>query len=565
MAERKKRLPIGIENFEEIRTEDYYYVDKTGLIADLLKSGGKVTLFTRPRRFGKTLNMSMLEAFFSLDSDKSMFEGLKISEETDLCEKYMGKYPVIFLSLKSLEGGSYAVTYSQMILLVNRLAAKVYRQVMHSDKLLSFEMRSLEALMGQEIAEADLFRSLCTLSEILRTHYGRKVVILIDEYDVPLSKAYEDGYYDEMIRLLRNLFHQALKTNDSLQFAVLTGCMRISKESIFTGLNNLKVRSISDEEFEEYFGFTDAEVREMMDYYGFPEYYADVRDWYDGYSFGQISVYCPWDVLCYCDKLRTDSDHTPENFWLNSSGNQAIRRLVRYGNAGSVKGEIEALLNGEVIEKVVQQNLTYPEMYASIENIWSVLYTTGYLTRRGRNVGNSIPLAIPNRELCNIFSEQILELFREDVQKDGEAVKVFCNALQERRVSAAEESLNRYLRSTISIRDAAVRRSLKENFYHGLLLGILAGKDGWTVTSNQESGNGYSDIQIRDWKNSLGIVIEVKYADGGRLEETCRKGLKQIDEKRYTDKMRGEQFRTILKYGMAFYLKECRVMLEVEE
>ena len=561
MAERKMKLPIGIDSFEKIRKNDYYYVDKTGLIIDLLNSGGEVTLFTRPRRFGKTLNMSMLEAFFSPDSDKSMFDGLKIAQESELCEKYMGKYPVIALSLKDLEGGSYATTYRQMVHLVGRLALKVYRQVRDSDKLLPLEMENLSALMQREIDEADLFGSLSTLSYVLAQHYGEKVIILIDEYDVPLAKAYEDGYYDQMIRLIRNLFHKALKTNDNLQFAVLTGCMRISKESIFTGLNNLKVRSILDEEFDEFFGFTDAEVRAMFDYYNLSEDYKTAKDWYDGYMFGQTSVYCPWDVISYCKKLLTDSDHTPENFWLNSSGNQAVRRLIRYEGTESVKGEIETLLGGAVIVKNIQQNLTYPEMYTSIENIWSVLYTTGYLTRKGQRNGSSIPLVIPNKEICNIFSEQILELFKENVRQDGEALRVFCDALENRDISGVEKSLNDYLRRTISIRDTAVRKSLKENFYHRMLLGILGVKADWTVFSNQEAGNGYSDIQIIDWKKNFAIIIEVKYADDGDLKKTCLEGLKQIEEKHYADKLQDEQYHPILKYGIAFYLKECRVML----
>ena len=561
MPEIKKKLPIGIDSFEKIRKDNYYYVDKTGLITELLNSGGEAVLFTRPRRFGKTLNMSMLEAFFSPNSDKSMFDGLKILKERDLCERYMGKYPVISISLKSLEGGSYATTYRQMVQLVGRLAMKVYRQVRDSDKLLPLEMENLSALMQREIDEADLFGSLSTLSDVLERHYEEKVIILIDEYDVPLAKAYEDGYYDQMIRLIRNLFHKALKTNDSLQFAVLTGCMRISKESIFTGLNNLKVRSILDEDFDEFYGFTDAEVRAMFDYYGFSGYYKDAKDWYDGYTFGQTSVYCPWDVISYCEKLRTDSDQSPENFWLNSSGNQAVRRLIRYEGTESVKGEIEALLNGAVIVKNIQQNLTYPEMYTSIENIWSVLYTTGYLTRKGQRNGSSIPLGIPNKEICNIFSEQILELFKENVRQDGEALRVLCDALQDRDVPGVERSLNDYLRRTISIRDTAVRKSLKENFYHGMLLGILGVKADWTIFSNQEAGNGYSDIQIIDRNKNFAIIIEVKYADEGDLEKTCLEGLKQIEEKRYADRLQDERYHPILKYGIAFYLKDCRAML----
>ena len=557
----KKRLPIGIEDFEEICTRNYYYVDKTGLIADLLNSGGKVTLFTRPRRFGKTLNMSMLETFFAPESNKNIFDGLEISEETEICKSYMGKHPVISISLKGIDASQYTTAYAMAAGLVREAAQKYEAILLNSERLTESEKTDLQLLLDIGMPEQVLFKSLKTLSRLLKKHYGQKTVILIDEYDVPLANSYTYGYYDQMILLLRNLFHQALKTNENLEMAVLTGCMRISKESIFTGLNNLKVRSIMDEEFDEYFGFTDTEVLELMDYYGYTEYYSAAKDWYDGYTFGQTAVYCPWDVICYCDKLRSDSDRSPENFWLNSSGNQAIRQLIRCGSAESVKGEIETLLAGGIVEKTIQQNLTYPEMYASIENIWSVLYTTGYLTRRGQRHGYSIPLAIPNKELCNIFSEQILDLFREETQQDGEALKTFCDALQSGNIAAIETSMNNYLRRTISVWDTAVRTSLKENFYHGLLLGILAVKADWAVSSNQESGNGYSDIQIRDWKNSLGMIIEVKYADDGDLESTCRKGLTQIEVKRYADRMQDERFQTILKYGMAFYMKESRVMM----
>ena len=556
----KKKLPIGIENFEEIRTDGFYYVDKTGLLIELLNNWGKVTLFTRPRRFGKTLNMSMLESFFSPDGDHRVFEGLKIADEPELCEAYMGKYPVLFLSLKSLEGGSYETSRVQLNQLINRAAKNVFRQTENSERLLPDEKDVLSGLMKSDIEEADLFDSLRMLSEILESHYGQKVIILIDEYDVPLAKAYEDGYYDQMVRLIRNLFHQALKTNDSLKFAVLTGCMRISKESIFTGLNNMKVRSISDEEYDEYFGFTDVEVRQILDYYGFSSSYDIVQDWYDGYRFGNASVYCPWDVISYCDKLRTSSDHTPENFWLNSSGNYAVRKFITESGNTSLKGEIEDLINGETVEKSIRQDLTYQDMYTSAENIWSVLYTTGYLTQKGRS-GSRLRLAIPNREICNIFSEQILELFKADVRKDGEALQVFCSALENRDIEAAQGCLNDFLKRTISIRDTAVRKSLKENFYHGIMLGILSVKSGWTVTSNQESGDGYSDILIRNAENDLAMVLEIKYADDGDMEATCAKGLQQVWDKNYDARLQEEGFGTILKYGISFRLKKCRIML----
>ena len=562
MAEgKKKSFPVGIESFEESRKDGFYYVDKTGLIIDLLQNWGKVTLFTRPRRFGKTLNMSMLESFFSPDSDKSVFQGLKISGETGLCEEYMGKYPVVSVSLKEINAGDFE-TASAMAARLVRTAAKRYENVLAGSSTLSAsDKQDFEELLDIHMPRQCIYCGLKTLCVLLEKHFGQKVVVLIDEYDVPLAKAYELGYYDQMVLLIRNMFEQVLKTNNSLKFAVLTGCMRISKESIFTGLNNLEVYSVSDEEYAEYFGFTDAEVRSMMAYYGLSGQYETVKDWYDGYRFGRTSIYCPWDVVCYCKKLYRTGSAGPENFWLNSSGNTIVRKLIEYGGTAAVKGEMEGLLNGESIEKTIEQDLTYPDMYASVENIWSVLYTTGYLTKTGYCNGSRMRLAIPNREISNIFSQQILALFREDVKKDGTAVDTLCDALRKGNVRVAEESLNHYLRQTISVRDTAVRKSLKENFYHGILLGILSAKDSWSVLSNQESGNGYSDIQIRDTVHNLAIIIEVKYAEDGKLDATCAQGLQQMEEKHYADKLQEEKFDAILKYGMAFYLKECRIML----
>ena len=560
MTQRKKMLPIGVESFEKIRKDHFYYVDKTEMIAGLLNSRSEVTLFTRPRRFGKTLNMSMLEAFFSPLSDKSLFDGLKITEEKELCEAFMGKYPVISASLKGINAWDFQ-TAAEMAVRLVRNCARQYEDILpDSVRLSDADKEDFKELLDVHMPMSAFYSGLKTLSNLLEKHYGQKVVILIDEYDVPLAKAFEQGYYEQMVILIRNLFEQALKTNGSLQFAVLTGCMRISKESIFTGLNNLIVRSISDEEYDEFFGFTDAEVRKMLEYYDLSAYYDAVKDWYDGYRFGQTSVYCPWDVISYCRKLQTDSDHSPENYWLNSSGNYAVRKFIESADGTSVKSEIESLINGDAVEKTIRQDLTYRDMYASVDNIWSVLYTTGYLTKQGRS-GSRIQLVIPNREICNIFSEQILELFKEDVKKDGEALEVFCSALQSRDTAGMEKSLRDYLRKTISIRDAAVRKSLRENFYHGILLGILSFKSGWSVMSNQESGRGYSDIQIRDVQNDFAVVIEVKYADDDDLEKTCLQGLAQIEGKRYADKLKAEQYRTILKYGIAFYLKECKVML----
>ena len=558
VTQRKKNLPIGIDNFEKIRKNDFYYVDKSGLITDLLNNWNEVTLFTRPRRFGKTLNMSMLESFFSPITDKSIFDGLKISKEGDLCEKYMGKYPVIFLSLKGIEARDFNSAYDKVHQKIQEIAMNVDMQTRGNEKIHPVQRKKLNKLLQDDIRSAELEFSLYNLSCILEAHYGQKVIILIDEYDVPLAKAHENGYYGEMVSLIRNLFDNALKTNNSLQFAILTGCMRVSKESIFTGLNNLQVRSVSDEEYDEYFGFTDAEVREMLKYYGFPEYYDVVRDWYDGYRFGRTAIYCPWDVICYCRKLCTDSEKSPENYWINSSGNSVVRKFIECSSNARIKNEIEKLVNGGVVEKELRQELTYQDIYASVDNIWSVLFTTGYLTLKERLDGNRFRLVIPNREIRYIYTKQIMELFRENVENDGETLKRICDALQVGDSREVEACFNDYLERTISIRDTFTRKDKKENFYHGILIGILGLKEKWDISSNEESGRGYSDIIIRDTRARLAIVIEVKYEEDD-LEAVAERALKQIDEKQYADKLCKGKFDKILKYGIACYQKECRV------
>ena len=564
MRDRRKKLPIGIENFETIIKEDYYYVDKTGLIADLIESGGLVTLFTRPRRFGKSLNMSMLSHFFSPNTDKSIFEGLSIAHDTELCVKYMGQYPVISLSLKSICAADYDTAYRMAASLVREAALDVYRQVKDCDELLPAERRELDALMQPSLDVDALYGSLYTLSGILHRSYNRKVVILIDEYDVPLAKAWDLGYYDSMVLLIRNLFERSLKTNDHLQLAVLTGCMQISKESIFTGLNNLKVLGTADARSDESFGFTDQEVRELLTYYDLSDRYEEAREWYDGYRFGNVNVYCPWDVINFCDQLRCDPEAEPENYWINSSGNSIIRTLIEYSENASTMDDIEVLVNGGTIEKVIRQDLTYPELYASNDNIWSVLYTTGYLTQKGRRSGNHFQLGIPNLEVRSIYAEQILTLFRENVYQDKGSMSKLWEMLETGNVSGIEASLNEYLSRTISIRDTAVRKALKENFYHGLLVGILSARDRWAVRSNSESGDGYSDIQVRDISARMAMVIEVKYADDGDMETVCLRALNQIDEMHYTENLREDGFDRILKYGIAFYKKRCRVMVGEE-
>lgn len=557
----RKKLPIGIENFEELRKEDFYYVDKTGMIKELLHNWGKVNLFTRPRRFGKSLNMSMLKNFFSLGSDKKLFEGLKITEETALCEEYMGKFPVISISLKGINAGTYETACEMAARVMNEEADR-YQYLLESDRLTQTDKERFEELLRRDMSEAALFGSLRELSRLLQKHYDQDVIVLIDEYDVPLAKAFEHGYYEQMVILLRNMFEQVLKTNDCLKFAVMTGCMRISKESIFTGLNNLRVLSVSDVEFDEYFGFTDSEVKDMLEYYDLLQYYQTLKEWYDGYQFGNVEVYCPWDVICHCAKLCADQDAQPQNYWSNTSSNEVVKRFIQNEDIGRTKREIEALVAGEVIEKEIYQELTYKDMYRSIDNIWSVLFTTGYLTQRGKPDRKRFPLAIPNMEIREIFTDQIMELFKEDLRKNGEAVNAFCDALKNGDASQAETRFGEYLRRTISIRDTFVKKKLKENFYHGILLGLLGFQDTWGISSNKESGDGYSDILVEIDREGTGIVIEMKYAEDGNLEAACKEALEQINKKRYEEELREEGIDHILKYGIACYKKRCRVILD---
>lgn len=558
--DRKKKLPIGIESFKEIVAEDFYYVDKTGLIRELLQNWGKVNLFTRPRRFGKSLNMSMLKSFFSLDGESKLFDGLEISKETGLCEAYQGKFPVISISLKGIHAGTYEAAYQMAAQLVQEEARR-QQFLLDSQQLTKYDKEAFSRLLQGNMEEGVLCHSLKLMTQLLQKHFGRQAILLIDEYDVPLAKAFEYGYYDKMVLFIRNLFEQALKTNDSLQFAVLTGCMRISKESIFTGLNNLKVLSAADVRFDEYFGFTDREVKELLEYYGLSSQYRMVKEWYDGYQFGHVEVYCPWDVINYCDLLRADPDAQPQNYWSNTSSNDAVRRFLQNAGKGSAKREIERLVAGETITKEIHQELTYKDMYRSAENLWSLLFTTGYLTQRGRPDGNLFHLAIPNMEIRTIFTSQIMELFKENIQKDGETLHCFCNALQNGDAKGVETYFGAYLKKTISIRDTSARKEMKENFYHGILLGILGFKDGWDVSSNRESGDGYTDLLIEIEEEGTGIVIEVKYAHDGNLEAGCKKALEQIQKKQYGEALYDEGMEKVLSYGIACYKKRCKVMV----
>lgn len=560
--EKIKKLPVGIENFAEIRKEDFYYVDKTKLIEQLLDRWGKANLFTRPRRFGKSLNISMLRNFFEIGNDPSLFEGLYISQNKALCEEYMGKYPVVSISLKGVNSDTFEKAKAQLVKVINREARRL-QFLMESERLARRDKQLLEDLLEKDMDEDTLSCSLQEFSEILEKHYGKQVIILIDEYDVPLAKANEQGYYNEMVILLRNLFENALKTNESLKFAVLTGCLRVAKESIFTGLNNFKVYAITDVDFDEYFGFTDGEVREMLHYYGQDEHYEIVKEWYDGYRFGKVDVYCPWDVINYCDRHISNPELPPQNYWTNTSGNEVIQHFVDGVNEGKklTRIELEQLVNGGIVQKEISQEITYKELYDSMDHIWSTLFMTGYLTQRGEPNGNRYNLVIPNREIRNIITERIMKLFKDGVEKDGEMVNNFCNALLDGKPETVEQIFTTYMKKTISVRDTFVRRPTKENFYHGILLGILSFKGGWMVTSNKEAGDGFSDIMIRIEDSNIGIMIEVKYAEDGNLEAECRKALEQMQKKRYEEAFIDTDIHNILKYGIACNRKKCRVLL----
>ena len=559
---KRKKLPVGIENFEEIRKEGFYYVDKTGLIRDLLNNWGKVNLFTRPRRFGKTLNMSMMKSFFEVGGDKSVFDGLAISREKALCETYMGKFPVVFLSLKGVDGLTFETAYGMLRLL---LRTEMLRMdfLKDSPRIPEKEKNSFMRFLNEQDTRDDVLDSLKMLSSLLFQHYGQKVVLLIDEYDVPLDKAFQHGYYREMVALIRGLFGQALKTNDFLQFAVLTGCLRVSKESIFTGLNNFKVLSIADARFDEHFGFTDAEVRQILDDYDLREHFAETKEWYDGYRFGKVDVYCPWDVINHVDRLVGEPDARPQAYWINTSGNDLVRRFVDKADK-TTQSEIERLINGEAIEKAVRLELTYNEIDDSIDNLWSVLYTTGYLTQAGETEDGKYKLVIPNREVREVFILQIQEWFKKTFVRDDKPMRAFCQAFQTGDAEAIQKHLNLILSKMISVMDTKARDEQKENFYHGLLLGLLRSDPSWLILSNAESGDGFSDILIEPEDPDAGIVIEVKYSPTlAGMERTCEAALEQIRSKRYDERLRSEGREKITAFGITFCKKRCRVASEM--
>ncbi len=564
----RKKLPIGIDIFEKIRTDDFYYADKTMFIKELLQNWGEVNLFTRPRRFGKSLNMSMLKCFFEIRDSYSLafFDGLKIMQEKELCEKYMGKFPVISISLKSVDGLNFEAASAALRTVIGTEAMRF--QFLKNSKKLSDQEKAIYAQLTETgTAQGAIFTmtdeamtaSLKTLSQLLSKHYGQKVILLIDEYDVPLDKAFQAGYYNEMLNLIRNMLGNALKTNENLYFAVLTGCLRISKESIFTGLNNLKVHTISDARYDEFFGFTDADVNELLNFYGLLSYKDKIRDWYDGYRFGNVDVYCPWDVINYCDVLLVDPDAEPENYWANTSGNDLIRRLLKKADQ-TTRDEIERLINGETITKSIRQELTYRDIEDSIDNIWSVLYSTGYLTQQGRLPGRQMKLALPNREVKELFIDLVKDWFRETTLADSERITRFCAAFPTGDVSTIQNMLHDYLWDSISVRDTAVRTNMKENFYHGMVLGLLRSQGNWLIQSNAETGEGYSDISICTHERT-GIVIELKYAEDGNLETACKKALNQIEDRKYAEGLKRRSMQKIIKYGMAFCEKECMVMM----
>ena len=558
----KAMLPMGIENFKEIRTGRYYYVDKTRLIKTLLENFGKVNLFTRPRRFGKTLNMSMLKHFFGIGNDCALFDGLEIAKEKGLCDEYMGKFPVISITLKGATGLDFEEAKGMLRHIIGNEAMR-FQFLMQSGQLTEWEQERYKALINIDktgaftMSDGLLKDSLHMLSQLLQKHYGQNVVMLIDEYDVPLDKAYRSGYYDSMVELIRILFGNAFKTNESLKFAVLTGCLRILKESIFTGLNNFKVYTVKDVRYKEYFGFTDAEVRQMLEYYGLAGQYDAVKEWYDGYRFGDVGIYCPWDVINYCGDLRDESVAEPQNYWVNTSSNDIVRRFINKADA-STKNEIEQLVNGGIIRKKIRQELTYRDLDSKIDNLWSILFTTGYLTQCGQDDGGMTGLVIPNKEIQWIYKEQIQDWFEEETRRDVQKLEKLGRAFEENDTVVIEQEFTSYLRKTISIRDTDTK--MKENFYHGILLGLFAGMDGWKVKSNAVSGDGYSDISVEVEEKEIGIIIELKYAEKAAFDVRCREALQQIHDRNYEDALVDDGMKTIYRYGIACYKKRCKVI-----
>ena len=558
------KLPVGIDGFEKIRRNGFYYIDKTELIEQLFLNWGEVNLFTRPRRFGKTLNMSMLKCFFEIGTDSSLFDGLYISEKQTLCEQHLGKYPVIFLSLKGVEGLNFSEAKRRCIQLIRREAERFY-YLKDSERLLDLDKKKYHQLLDMKDQPEDVdivISSIKTLSDLLYKHYGKKTVILIDEYDVPLDKAFQHGYYKEMIYFTRGLLGEALKTNDSLNFAVLTGCLRVSKESIFTGLNNFKILSITDTRFDEQFGFTDTEVRKLLSDYHLEDRFAEVKEWYDGYRFGKADVYCPWDVVNFVDRVKDDPEARPEAYWINTSGNDLVKRFIDKANK-TTKNEIERLINGEAIEKELRLDLTYEEIDQSIENLWSVLFTTGYLTQTGRTEKGAYRLIIPNREVREVFRLQINEWFKKSIFTNTERLTAFWKAFEEGDTEGIEQYLNRVLSNSISVFDTKARKEEKESSYHNLLVGILTGNADWLVKSNVEAGDGFADIIVETDNPDAGIVAELKYTKNfDEMRIACRKAMNQIRDRRYQEYLLNDDRKDIRLYGITFCKKRCCAISE---
>ena len=560
----KTKLPMGIEDFKRIRSEEFYYIDKTGLIRELLENEAYVNLFTRPRRFGKTLNMSMLKYFFEIGSDSTLFADLEIAKEKELCAKYMGKFPVIAITLKGASGRTFEEALGMLRNIIGNEAMR-FQFLLQSMQLTEIEHKRYEALInidktGSYTMSDELLKdSLFILSQLLQKHYHQNVVILIDEYDVPLDKAYQSGYYDAMVELIRVLFGNAFKTNSSLYFAVLTGCLRISKESIFTGLNNFNVYTVKDVQYKEYFGFTDNEVKALLKYYGFMDKYNRIKEWYNGYRFGDLDIYCPWDVVSYCHALKMNPLTEPQNYWVNTSSNSIIRKFIERAD-GTTKEEIEQLIHGKSIKKKIRQELTYRDLDSKMDNLWSILFTTGYLTQSKVQNGDFTELVIPNKEVQWIFEEQIQEWFEMEIGKDKNMLENFGRAFEENNIEGIEKLFTSYLRKTISIRDTNTKKEMKENFYHGILLGLFAGMKNWKVKSNAESGEGYSDISVEIDDKEIGIVIELKYAEKAAFESACKEALEQIQSRNYEEILIDDGMSVIRKYGIACYKKRCKVI-----
>lgn len=561
---RKIKLPVGIEDFKEIRQEEFYYIDKTKLSEQLLEKWGKVNLFTRPRRFGKTLNMSMLRYFFEIGTDESLFDGLYIKNNKKICEEYMGKFPVIFISLKNVEGLDFETALYRFVEIIGREAERFYF-LLDSEKLTVNEKERYKTLIrldnGRYSMDVNILASaLRLLSELLYKHYGKKTIIIIDEYDVPLDKAFQNGYYREMVSLIRAMFGDALKTNDFLQFAVLTGCLRVSKESIFTGLNNFKVLSIADTRFDEQFGFTDEEVQTLLESYGLLEHISETKEWYDGYHFGDADVYCPWDVINHVDRLCGEPDAKPQSYWINTSGNGLVKRFIDKANK-TTRDEIERLVSGETIEKQVSLELTYDEIDTTIDNLWSVLFTTGYLTQTGMTESGAYKLVIPNKEVREVYKLQIQEWFKRTVMSNTEQLKNFWKAFDEGDTKAVENYLNRTLSNSISVFDTKARDEEKESSYHTLLVGLLVGNADWLVKSNVEAGDGFADIIVETEDFDAGIIIELKYSKTfSGMDKACEKAITQIKEKRYDEYLKNDDRHDIMIYGIAFCKKKCKVI-----